>query len=112
MLTSPIMIVKKIGEGGIPRSRKISESPTPPGTMAAAPGKYGTIVEAHQAEGDNKINGWLGPNKPAATMPTPSIVFLGFDWEDACQRWMSRIGLAMLEIIVDGPTYVTRYISG
>src|SRR5439155_19866311 len=106
-LTSSVMMVKRIGEGGIPRSRKISESPTPPGTMAAAAGKYGTIVEAHQAEGENKINGRLGPKKPAATTPTPTIVFLSFDWEDSCQRRISRNGAAMRAICFVAPANAT-----
>src|SRR5436309_3572459 len=85
---------KNRGGGASPRSKRISESPTPPGTWTAPPGKYGAIVAAHHSEGDDSMNGMLGPRKPAETVIAPTSVFLNFEPGDSCQSLIKRNGAA------------------
>src|SRR2546422_5403069 len=94
---------KNRGGGASPLSKRISESPTPPGTWAAPPGKYGAIVAAHQSDGEDSMKGMLGPTKPPTRTLAPTSVFLSFEPGDSCQRRIRRKGAATRAICFVAP---------
>src|SRR5690349_3755830 len=109
MPATPIKATKNRGGGMIPRLKSIPESPIPPGTWAAPPGKYGAIVASHHCEGEARMKGRLGPMKPETAIPAPTIVFLSFEEGDldSCQRRMRRNGIAMSAICFVAPANPT-----
>src|SRR5712691_1969568 len=61
------------------------------------------MVAAHHREGEDSMNGMLGPRKPAATIPAPASVFLSFEPGDSCQSRMRRNGAATRAICFVAP---------
>ena len=86
--------VKTIGERATPKSGRISDRPTPPGTIDVLPGRYGAAIASHHDEGEARINGRLGARKLAQAKATHLRNALTLLPSDSFQSLIKRKGAA------------------